>query len=594
MTWIHDLQPGLSLAAYESILTLLALVFSFVAPAIGRKTFRPMEIACKRLASNHALAVASIGLTALLMRLALLFVCPIPKPFTPDDFSFLLGAQTFAQGHLTNLTPVMWQHFESIHITMSPSYTSMYFPGQALILAAGQVFLGNPWFGLLCITSLMCAAICWMLQAWLPAPWALLGGGLAILRIGLFSYWMNTFTGAGSLAALGGALVLGAFPRVMKKQRWRDFFLLGLGVVLLFLTRPFEGFLLCLPVAIVLAHWLLFGKNRPRPALLLRHALLPAGLMLGAAAWLGYYDQQAFGSPLTLPYTVDRATYAVAPYWIWEKARPEPHYRHQALHDFYVDGEYKLVQWYRTPTGFVLETLYKPYTMLQFFAGIALLPGLLMLHRVVRDRRLRFFVVAAIPWMIGMGMGFFLIPHYLAPFTCAFYLIGLQSLRHLRVWRPRARPVGAALVRSMVVVCVVLAALRAAAGPLKIKFAEWPGAAWDVTWYGPGDFGAERAQLERKLEELPGKQLVLVRYSAGHDPINEWVYNAPDIDHSRVIWAREMSAADNIALTNYYKDRSVWLVQPDRPATITPYDSAVTATISSGPQPRDNHRAISK
>ena len=41
----------------------------------------------------------------------------------------------------------MWVHFETIHVDMLPTYMSMYFPGQALLLAAGKVLLGNPWFG---------------------------------------------------------------------------------------------------------------------------------------------------------------------------------------------------------------------------------------------------------------------------------------------------------------------------------------------------------------------------------------------------------------------------------------------------------------
>jgi hypothetical protein len=73
---------------------------------------------------------------------------------------------------------------------------------------------------------------------------------------------------------------------------------------------------------------------------------------------------------------------------------------------------------------------------------------------------------------------------------------------------------------------------------------------------------------------MPGRQLVIVRYATDHNSLDEWVYNAADIDGSKVIWAREMDQAENLELIHYYKDRSVWLVQPDTtPATVSVYPS---------------------
>jgi hypothetical protein len=448
----------------------------------------------------------------------------------------------------------------------------MYFPGEGLILAAGKVLFGSPWFGILICSALMCAAICWMLQAWLPPGWALLGGVLAMLRLGLFSYWVNSFTGGGAITGLGGALVLGALPRLMKTARLRYGMLMAIGIVLLGLTRPFEGLLLCIPVAIALGHWAFFSTNRPSSTLLLRCTALPLLVIVGAVAWLGYYDYRAFGSPTTLPYTVNRAIYAIAPYYIWQSRRPEPHYRHEVMRRFYRDDEFRQFLRAKSWPSFFTGTLLKIWTTLFFFAGFALLPPLIMLRRVLLDRRIRFLVACVSVLVAGALIEIFLIPHYVAPFTAAFYAIGLQAMRHLRVWKPERKPAGLALVRLTIAICVALGVVRVFSGPLGFKVQQWPVPHWAGTWYGPDHYGTERAQIETSLAQQPGGQLILVRYAADHNPLAEWVYNSAEIDSAKVIWAREMDTANNQEIIRYYHDRKVWLAQPDLdPAVLTPY-----------------------
>ena len=435
---------GVPIPLIEGGLTLLAVAAAFRWPRIGHKFFSRIECWFGSLSRRRGLSVGSIGFAALLLRLAILPLSPIPKPYIPNDFSFLLAANTFASGRLTNPTPAMWPHFESFHIEMKPTYMSMYFPAQGLVLAAGKLLTGHPWYGVLCVNALMCAAICWMLQAWLPPPWALLGGILAVLRLSLFSDWIDTYSGAGAIAALGGALLLGALPRFMRAAGFRHGLLLALGVIILALSRPYEGVLLCLPVAAVLLGGCSSEEAaRPRPSCF--GAPRPRWLSLSPpAAWMGYYNYRVFGSPLTLPYTINRTTYAMAPYFVWQPQQPEPAYRHQVMRDFYYKSELVKFEKIHTVSGFVPQTLLKAAQGTLFFSGIALLPPLIMLRRVLLDRRIRFLVVCVLILMGGMLIEIFLLPHYLAPFTAAFYAIGLQATRHSAVWSPGGQPVGMA------------------------------------------------------------------------------------------------------------------------------------------------------
>jgi hypothetical protein len=561
-----------TLLIVEFGLTAFTFLISFGWPGIGKNLFRRMERWFGQLARREWLAVATVGLSVIVLRLALLPLFPVPLPFVPDDFSFLLACDTFAHGHLANPTPAMWTHFESIHITMQPTYQSMYFPGQGLILAASKVVFGNSWIGLLIVSALMCATLCWMLQAWLPAGWALLGGMIAVLRLGVFSYWTNTYHAGGSLAALGGALILGALPRLMRTTKLRYAILMGIGIAILVLTRPYEGILLCLPVGVVLGKWIWKGKNRPSVASLTRLAAAPLAFGIAAVAWIGYYDYRAFGNPLTPPYTIDRNTYAIAPYYVWQHARPEPKYRYAEMRAFYHEGELSFYNRIHSVKGFAPHTLEKVGFVFLFYAGFALFPPLMMVRRIFLDRRIRFLVVCVLVLAGGMVIEIYLLPHYVAPFTAAFYAIGLQAMRHMRLWKPEGKPMGLALVRLTVVVCVLMAGIRVVASPLHFGPNEFPPSDWNESWFGPDHFGTERAQIEARLSQLPGGQLAIVRYSPGHNPGDEWVYNRADIDGSKVVWARDADTADNLELIRYYQNRKVWLVEPDvTPARVSPY-----------------------
>ena len=203
--------------------------------------------------------------------------CPSANPSSPTNISYLLAADTFASGRLTNPTHPMWVHFESMHILEHPTYAAMHHAAQGVILAAGQVAVGNPWAGVYVSVAVMCALLCWMLQGWLPPVWALFGGLLAVLRLGLFGYWINSYWG-GAAAAIGGLLVLGAMPRLLRKLRVRDALLLAGGMVILANSRPYEGLLLSLPVCVYLAVRLLKPRGPQLAAVALR-LVLPAALL---------------------------------------------------------------------------------------------------------------------------------------------------------------------------------------------------------------------------------------------------------------------------------------------------------------------------
>jgi len=575
-----DFRTRVMMLLIEFCLVAAAVVGALAYPALASNGFEACERAFGKLAQKPRTSVILVGLAALAARAALLPIIPIPHPAGHDEFGYLLLADTFAHGRLSNPTHPLWIHFESIHILWQPAYCAKFFPAQGLTMAAGQAIMGHPFWGVWLSTGLMCAAICWMLQGWLPLEWALLGGFLAMIRLGTFSYWANSYWG-GTVAATSGAMVLGALPRIWRTPRVRYSLILGLGLAVLANSRPYEGLFLGLPVAAALVAWIL-GKNRPPLNLIARRVAAPLFVMLVlTAAAMGYYFWRTTGHPSLAPYVAYERTYSPAPNFPWQPLRVVPAYHHAEFQDFYA----AVVRSYResrTLKGFIGHRIGLAVSMASFYLGPALaLPLLAVLAMLPYgfswrglSRNTRFLALVCATVIIGCMLPIWFSPHYVAPITSAILALVLVAMRRLRTLEWRRRPAGLFLVRAVPLICLSMLVLRTGAQPLHIpEPRRWLAPAPFPSWCSLGPGLEERAKVLASLERLPGRHLVIVHYGPHHPfDLHEWVYNDADLESAKVIWARDMGPARNTELLNCFSDRHAWVVHADEsPPSLIPY-----------------------
>ena len=545
----------------------LPVAIEAMTPSVHRihRDFRLPVLLC-RYSGKRTLVWALLALGMIVGRIVLFPLLPPPAPNIGDEFSHLLAADTFAHGRLANPNPPHPEFFESPNILVRPVYASTFQPGQDLRMALGEKVAGHPYWGVVLSGALMIFAFCWAADAWLPPQWALIAGALSAI---LFfpHYWMDSYWG-GSLAAAGGALVVGGLGQVLKGRPERARWSLGAGAVVLFLTRTYEGAILCIAVLLLLA--IFYWRSSPERRRLTARALVVSNLavLLAAAAPAAWYNLRVTGRATQFPYALYMQQYDLSPpLWILPAYPPKQF----SSANYQSEREWELKSYHRARNSPLRTAILLRVTFLllggvliQFLSFGLLLAGVPWARMRGRKKWLLFLLGAGAAGVIVEISNF---PHYTAPFTVVVLLLIVAAGRAMwyRMAALRRRGLVFAATGAVMLVSVVYAYL----------------AAFEMPRTTP------RSRLIGQLASQGGRHLVFVDYTPGFEgwePDSEWVYNGADLDSSPVVFAHMRSDAENRALLDEFPGRIAWLVRVGPQVSdvhlerYPPHSSSVTAS----------------
>jgi hypothetical protein len=512
--------------ALAALLVLLTLVRAEAEPFV------------QRLAKRTAWCMLALAALPLLLRLALLARAPAPTPAGSDDFSYWLLADTLRHFRLANPAHTMHQFFETVFVLQEPTYSSIFPLGQGLAMAAGWLVFGHPWAGVLLSVAALCALTYWMLRAWTTPGWAVVGGLLAVMQFGVLSYWVNTYWG-GAVSGIAGCLVFGALPRLRSGGRSRDGAALGIGLGLQLLTRPFEFGVMSLCAAA----YLLMNRQWRIPWRAAALAFLPAlGLMV-------LQNRAVTGSWSVLPYELSRYQYGV-PTTFTFKPNPVPHRTLTPAQQL----DYQAQSAVHDSPGF-WDRLVERSGFYRFFWLAPLYLALLVFLVRLRERRLQWVAATLCLFAIADNFYPYFYPHYIAALACLFILVAVAALERLSAWSPLAARLIVLLCAAHFIFWYGIHSMRD--DNVRLAMAKYE--TWDYLNQGDPE---GRIAIDGQLAQVPGKQLVFVRYSPQHG-FHEWVRNGADIDAERVVWALDLGAEEDHKLMQYYSDRAVWVLEAD-------------------------------
>lgn len=554
--------------AVELVLTAAALI---AAVALHRskcrslpnldRVFGVLERALAKLAGRPVLAMAALAVAAIGLRLALAPWLGTPDPVVADEFSLIFQAETMRHGHLANpgdVTP----NFEAVYVLLRPSYASIYPVLRSFPLLLGLLTGVGAWGGVLLSVAALAIAVYWMVRQWVNDQTALLAAAIVIVRFGLFSLWANSYFGS-AFTALGGVLLLGGYRAVTVRQALTGGIAVGLGVMILLTTRPYEALFYSAPFLIALLGRFVFASGA------MRKALVAPALAAAAFIGLGLGCTVASNSAIThefktFPYNLYRQTSSLAPAWLINRPVPivGPGPRYDITRRF-MAFEYEKFQAYRHSLIATETARFRNYWL--FYVGFALtIPFAFGLCAL---RRHKVALASAGTLALALSIETWTFAHYAAPGFGFFMLAIAQGFAVMRqrgggwIWLSRL------LVVALLLGCIV---------PLKLTFtgqddfAPWVNNGFNTPccWLRPRSVPNE---VKRVVEQTPGRNLVLVD-SGPRAPYAILIANDPVLADAQTLLVNADPLYDKATIARF-PARHVWTLTwqaNDGAACLTP------------------------
>jgi hypothetical protein len=257
--------------------------------------------------------------------------------------------------------------------------------------------------------------------------------------------------------------------------------------------------------------------------------------------FLAYYNAQVTLDWKMFPHRLHQQQYMITPRFVWEQPQTDlqfnsPTMRDAALLEF---EEYKL---HIGAMNRIRMIARKALHIMNEYLPPSLLVAVLLGLRV-RDRRVR---IAALLLLLLPAIHLAIVPITRVPYFAM--LVGASMIVAIAGLRPLPRKL---VAPAVAIVITAQAALWLYVLPTIAQRAH----------EGPA---IREAQARARLSALPGKHLVLVRYTGDSVPLYDFVHNGADIDGAQIVFARSLDEQRDRALLDYFADRSRWLLTYDQ------------------------------